>query len=271
MAIHWKLKDEIFRMTELREFEWNPMIYNDQLEITHLIDRDFAPITERMRSVLLRLRAYPRILAVSRQNLNTHIDRTIVETGLMALEGRLEYLEQLPARCFAQIEDPQLLSDLEEAIQSAKLALSSFMEAVRSVVLPHSLYDSFRLGASLLERLIQSSELVEDSLAGLLEKGRSELDRLTVELYKASEELDSHLTPQEAFHTYIESEHFSEGNILRETTSMLERLRTFIIEKKIIAVPSEIRCVVEETPAHMRWAFAAMNSPGAFENVATES
>src|ERR1700733_12879228 len=231
------------------------MVYNDQLEITHLIDRDFAPITDRMRSVLLRLRAYPRVLAVSRQNLNKRLDRTIVETGLMALEGRLEYLEELPALCFSKIEDPQLLSEIEEAMQSAKLALTSFMEAVRTVVLPSSLYDSFRLGAPLLERLIQSSELVEDSLEGLLEKGRQELARLTVELHKVSEELDPHLTPQEAFHTYIESEHFSEGNILRETSSMLERLRTFIIEKDIVAIPSEVRCVVEETPAHMRWAF----------------
>jgi hypothetical protein len=271
MAIHWKLKDEIFRMTELREFEWNPMVYNDQLEITHLIDRDFAPITERMRSVLLRLRAYPRVLAVSRQNLSTRLDRTIVETGLMALEGRLEYLDELPDRYFGQIEDPQLLLDLNEATQSAKLALSSFMDAVRTVVLPQSLYDSFRLGAGLLEKLIQSSELVDDSLEGLLEKGRRELERLTAELHKASEELDPNLTPQEAFHTYIESEHFSESNILRETSSMLERLRTFILEHNIVAIPSEIRCKVEETPAHMRWAFAAMNSPGAFEKVATEA
>jgi uncharacterized protein (DUF885 family) len=32
-----------------------------------------------------------------------------------------------------------------------------------------------------------------------------------------------------------------------------------------------VRCRVQETPAHMRWAFAAMNSPGAFERVATEA
>jgi len=32
-AIEWKLRDEIFRLTEFRDFEWNPMVYNDQLEI----------------------------------------------------------------------------------------------------------------------------------------------------------------------------------------------------------------------------------------------
>jgi len=270
-ALEWKLRDEIFRLTELREFEWNPMIYNDQLELTHLTDRDFAPITERMRSVLLRLRSYPRVLAVARQNLSANLDRTIVETGMQALEGRLEYLEGLPDRTFGAIEDGPLIADLKEAIQSAKLAISSFLEAVRTVVLPHAMYDSFRLGPVLLERFIHSSELVEDSLETLLDKGRQELDRLTLELFKVCEELDPHLSPREAFHTFIESEHFSEQNILRETGSMLERIRAFVIREGLIAIPSEVRCTVRETPPHMRWAFAAMFSPGAFEHVATEA
>src|SRR5213075_1387156 len=121
-----------------------------------------------------------------------HLDRTIVETGLMALEGRLEYLEQIPAKCFGEVEDQKLLEDLREAIQSAKLAISSFLSAVREVVLPQALYNSFRLGADLLERFLRSSELVDESLESLLDKGRREMDRLTVELYKISEELDPH-------------------------------------------------------------------------------
>ncbi|MFI5202025.1 MAG: DUF885 domain-containing protein [Candidatus Kapaibacterium sp.] len=270
-SIEWKLRDEIFRLTELREFEWNPMIYNDQLELTHLTDRDFAPITERMRSVLLRLRSYPRVLAIARQNLSAHLDRTIVETGIGALQGRLEFLEGLPDRTFSAIEDPELLEDLKDALQSAKLAISSFIEAVQAVVLPHALYDSFRLGPDLLERFIHSSELVEDSLETLVDKGNQELDRLTLELFKVCEELDPHLGPREVFHTYIESEHFSEQNILRETENMLERIRAFVIREGLIAIPSEVRCTVKETPAHMRWAFAAMFSPGAFEQVATEA
>ncbi len=269
--IEWKLRDEIFRMTELKEFEWNPMIYNDQLELTHLIDRDFAPLTERMRSVLARLRAYPRILAVARQNLNGHLDRTIVETGIESLEGRLAFLDTLSEQYFGKIEDPTLLQDLMDALQSARLATQTFIEAVRTVVLPHALYDSFRLGADLLERFIRSSELVDESLETLLDKGRREMDRLTLELYRASEELDPHLAPREVFHTYIESDHFSEQHILGETERMLERIRAFIVQNNLLAIPSEIRCTVRETPAHMRWAFAAMNSPGAFETAATEA
>jgi hypothetical protein len=269
--IEWKLRDEIFRLTELKEFEWNPMSYNGQLELSHLIDREFAPLTVRMRSVLARLRAYPRILAVARQNLATKLDRTIVETSIESLEGIMQYLEGLPEKYEGKIEDAALMQDLSEAIPSAKMAVSSFLEAVRTVVLPSALYDYFRLGADLFERFVQSAELVTDSLETLLDKGRRELEHLTLELYRASEELDSKLTPREVFHTYIESDHFSEQSIIAQTTTMLERIRTFIIQNDIVAIPSEVRCTVRETPAHMRWAFAAMDSPGAFEKVATEA
>ncbi len=269
--IEWKLRDEIFRLTEMKDFEWNPMFYNGQLELSHLIDRDFAPLTERMRSVLARLRAYPRILAVARQNLSSNLDRTIVETSIESLEGILQYLDALPEKYADKISDANLLQDLGDAISSARLAVSSFLEAVRTVVLPNAMYDSFRLGADLFERFVQSAELVTDSLETLLDKGRRELDHLTLQLYQASEELDSKLTPREVFHTYIESEHFSEQSILSQTTTMLERIRTYLIQNNIIAIPSEVRCTVRETPAHMRWAFAAMDSPGAFEKVATEA
>ena len=83
--------------------------------------------------------------------------------------------------------------------------------------------------------------------------------------------LDASLSAEDAFHTYVESEHFSEKSLFRETESMLERIRTFLLEKHIISIPSEVRCKVEPTPEHMRWAFFAMDSPGAFEQVATEA
>jgi hypothetical protein len=271
LAITWKVNDEIFRLTEFRDFEWNPMIYNDLLELSHLLDRDFAPLQERLHSVVMRLRAYPRVLANARQNLKTRLDRTIVEVGLAALEGRLEQVDRLSRDYLTGAEPPSLLEDLSEATQSARMAIASFIQAVRDVVLPNALYDSFRLGAELLERYIHSAELVDESLDSLREKGKREMDRLTVKLMDACASLEPGSSPREVFNTYVETEHFNERTILQETSSMLERIRAFVIRKGLVSIPSEVRCKVEETPPHMRWAFAAMNSPGAFEKIATDA
>jgi uncharacterized protein (DUF885 family) len=270
-ALSWKIDEELFRYNSLREFEWNPMFYNQQISINHLFDRDYAPFDVRARSALLRLRAIPRVLAIARQNLLPNIDRTIVETAIASLEGRISYLDELPSAYLGNLNNAALGEMLEEAIEDAKLAIASFIESMRVVLLPQSSYDSFRLGADKLQEFLLRTELVKDPIADLQAQGQREMDRLWARLAELSRTVDSGMSPEDVFRTYVESEHFSERNLITETESMLERIRKFLIEKNIITVPSEVRCSVVPTPAHMRWAFAAMNSPGAFEQHATEA
>jgi uncharacterized protein (DUF885 family) len=270
-ALSWKIDEELFRYNSLREFEWNPMFYNQQVSVNHLFERDYAPIESRSRSALLRLRAIPRVLAVARQNLLNTIDRTIVETAIASYEGRITYLDELPAAHLDRISHPGLREMLDEAVQDAKMAIVSFIESMRNVLLPQASYDSFRLGAEKMSEYLAKTELVTDSIVDLQERGQREMDRLWARLAELTREIDSSMSPEDVFRTYVESEHFSEKNLIPETENMLERIRKFLISKNIITVPSEVRCRVVPTPAHMRWAFAAMNSPGAFEQTATEA
>ena len=59
--------------------------------------------------------------------------------------------------------------------------------------------------------------------------------------------------------------------LIYETKDMLEDIRQSLIDLDVISVPSEDRCQVIETPAYMRYAFAAMDSAGSLETQATES
>ena len=53
----------------------------------------------------------------------------------------------------------------------------------------------------------------------------------------------------------------------------IERTRKFLIDKKIVTVPSEVRPTIMETPPFMRHPAASpsMDTPGAFESKATEA
>jgi uncharacterized protein (DUF885 family) len=270
-ALSWKIDEELFRYNSLREFEWNPMFYNQQVSVNHLFERDYAPLDIRSRSALLRLRAIPRVLAVARQNLLNTVDKTIVETAIASFEGRISYLDELPSAHLNNVTNHGLREMLDEAVQDAKMAILSFIESMRNVLLPQASYDSFRLGAEKMTEYLARTELVTESIADLQERGQREMDRLWARMAELTREIDSAMSPEDVFRTYVESEHFSEKNLIPETESMLERIRKFLIAKNIITVPSEVRCKVAPTPAHMRWAFAAMNSPGAFEQTATEA
>src|SRR6185436_2913597 len=52
----------------------------------------------------------------------------------------------------------------------------------------------------------------------------------------------------------------------------LEAIRQFVVEKRIVTIPSDVRVRVEETPPPFRrTSFASMDSPGVFETKATEA
>jgi len=69
----------------------------------------------------------------------------------------------------------------------------------------------------------------------------------------------------------ISSSHPTADNLIPETQDMLEGLRRVLIDLDLVSIPAEDRCQVMETPAYLRYAFAAMDSPGSLESKATEA
>src|SRR5439155_20171484 len=140
-ALAWKLEEELFTLTELRPFEWNPLWYDTQLEIDFLFERDFAPLDVRVRSAMMRMRGIGAALAIARQNLLTHLDRTILEISLTVFEGRLEQYDKLLERYCSSLKGTTLYQEFEEVVMDAHMALSNFIAAVKHVVLPIAKYD----------------------------------------------------------------------------------------------------------------------------------
>src|SRR5688572_6727045 len=54
-----RLESAIWSATVLRDWEWNPLLYNPGSAVYPLLERDFAPLPERLKSVRGRLEAIP--------------------------------------------------------------------------------------------------------------------------------------------------------------------------------------------------------------------
>ena len=68
--LHTRLESAIFRADEIREHEWNPLVYNIAGAIYELIARDFAPLEVRLRSAAGRLKQVPEVVAAAKANLS---------------------------------------------------------------------------------------------------------------------------------------------------------------------------------------------------------
>jgi uncharacterized protein (DUF885 family) len=70
----------------------------------------------------------------------------------------------------------------------------------------------------------------------------------------------------------IQRDHPTEQGLIPDTRKSLEAIRNFVIDHKIITIPSAVRAQVEETPQYLRaGSFASMDTPGPFEAKATEA
>ena len=64
----------------------------------------------------------------------------------------------------------------------------------------------------------------------------------------------------------LSNEHPTEDQLLDYAKATVEDIRKFVVTKKIVAIPSDVRPTIMETPPYARsGAFASMDTPGAYE------
>ncbi len=105
----------------------------------------------------------------------------------------------------------------------------------------------------------------------MLAMAEADLEANLAAFVAAAAELDPERSPRDVYERYVASVHAERGELVSETEQMLEDIRSFLIDHDVITVPSEVRALVAETPRHLRWAFAMMDTPGPYETNATEA
>src|SRR6185295_6810063 len=86
---------EIFRAEELKEPDWNPLVYMQSLanSLYLLVARDFAPAEQRIPNLRQRLEAIPRVIAQAKTNLQ-HPPRVHTETAIEQTQGAINLVRQ---------------------------------------------------------------------------------------------------------------------------------------------------------------------------------
>src|ERR1039458_8363812 len=72
---------EIFGFEQMRIYSDNPMTYAGALDVNIYIKRNFAPLDERVRSVVAILNQAPQIMSAARANLAESLDRTGIRSA----------------------------------------------------------------------------------------------------------------------------------------------------------------------------------------------
>ena len=259
-----------FNRRVLREAELNPMQWVYLVDPDLYLRREFAPATDRAALVVTLLSQVDALLTAARHRLAPTLDRTICEWGITAADGLATMLDEEVVATFSSALDEAARGALDTVAKEAAESLRRFAKWLREERMPGA-DDSFPIGALNMEEMLRLAEMVEISLDELLEIGEANLAENRAVFESLTAQFDPDLGPRAVYEKHVESVHAPRGGLIDQTTGMLEEIRSFLIDRDIITIPSEVRVKVAPTPRHMRWAFAMMDTPGPYERVATDA
>ncbi len=264
------IQKEIFQREAMAIYERNPMVYARAADVNTYIKRNFSPLDDRVHSIIAIESQVPNIMIAAKTNLNAVLPKPYVELAIQIAKGSAEFLRKDLVEAVADLKDERLRSDFLESNRKAASALTDYAGWLERERLPKATAD-FALGEEKFQRMLHEAELVDLPPQKILEIGLAQLEKEQKAFADAAEKIDPTKSAVEVF-KQVQSEHPTAESLLADVNKDLEGIRKFVITRKLVTIPSEIRARVKETPQFRRaTSFASMDTPGAFEKRATEA
>ena len=234
-----------------------------------LMERNFAPPDDRLRSLIARERQMPALLGEARVNLQNP-PRIFTQIAIEQLPGIVSFFEHDVPQAFAAAHDPALKAEFGQTNSAVVAALNDYLAWLKTDLLPRSNGD-FRIGADAFRKKLEYDEMVDLPLDRLREIGWADLRKNQAHFKQVAAEIDPNKTPRQVLQELGE-DHPAPDQLLSSFRATFNGLVAFIRSHHIVTIPSNVQPIVEETPPFMRaTTFASMDTPGPFETHATEA
>jgi uncharacterized protein (DUF885 family) len=264
------IKKEIFQRQEMSIFERDPTVYARAADVNVYIKRNFAPLEDRVRSIIAIESQVPNITIAAKTNLDPILPKPYVELAIQIARGSTDFLRKNLAEAVTELRDDRIRAEFFESNRKAAAALSDYAGWLERQRLPKATAE-FALGTGKFRRFLAETELVDLAPEKILELGMAQLKKEQDAFAEAAKTINPEKSPGDVFKE-IKSEHPTAENLLPDIGKDLEQIRKFVTTRKLVTIPSDVRARVKETPQYRRaTSFASMDTPGPFERRATEA
>ena len=264
------VKKELFEMQDMATFERNPMVYTRAADLNVYVQRNFAPLEDRVRSLTTIEAQIPNILIAARTNLDEVLPKPYVELAIEMAKGASDFLKKSLPPAVAGVKDEQVRIAFENANRKAAHAVNDYATWLEREKLSKASLN-FALGEEKFRRLLAQTELVDLPPQKILEIGMAQLKAEQEAFADAAQKIDPSKSPVEVFRQ-IQSEHPTPQNLIPGVSKDLDKIRKYVVNRHLVSIPSDVRPKVKETPQYERaTSFASMDTPGPFEKRATEA
>jgi uncharacterized protein (DUF885 family) len=274
-----KLQYDRWKLTVLRDFEWNPARYNVAQPLDLILNTEYAARPQRLRTILKRLADVPAYYQAAQASI-VNPTREHTQLAISQAPGTLVVLADVGKAA----QDSAQLTAQEKAIfaqrvanaGSAVLAWVDFLSDLDKSQQQMGRARSFRLGKDLYEQKfgfeIQSASTAEQTYRKALaarEELLTRMDALADQLWPQT--LGNTAKPADRFRKIgmvidkLSLQHVAPGDFLPEIRRQIPQLQDYVIKNNLVTIDPSKPLVVRETPLYQRGvAGASIDAPGPY-------
>ena len=257
----WVIDEELFGLEVARQPYRNPAFYASAMSPDVYLDREYAPLPQRLAAFVKYERALPTLTRQVRENLQLPLQKTYIQVGHIIIGGLANHFEKNVPDIFAPVTDEKLKAELKDSNAGAIAALKE-LDAWLQEQLPNATQE-FALGAETFQRMLHDTEGVDIPLPVLWEMGQRDVERNIAALKDACARVIPGV-PIRGCMERVQGRKPPEGPV-RAATSQLGELKKFIEQAHVVTIPSTEDVVVQEAPPHQRFNPAYISTPGPYE------
>ena len=271
----WKLlrsniKNELFSFEDLHVFTKNPMTYAGAIDVNIYIKRNFAPIEQQIKSIIAIENEAPKLYESAKANLQDSLALPHIQLAIEIARGSASFLGKDLLVALKDVKNDSLMKAFNVANKKAIDAINGYANFLEKEKLPLA-NNKYAIGKENYQKMLLYGEGITMSADEILDIGMKELQKEQASFNAAAKIINPNKNPVDVYND-MQKEHPTAAGLIPDSKKNLEAIRQFLIDNKIITMPSEVRVKVEETPAFARaTSTASMDTPGPFETKATQA
>ena len=264
------ISSEIFDIEDIGAYTKNPMNYAGIIDVNVYVKRNFAPIEDRVRAIIAIENQAPQQLDNAKANLEDSLAKPYVETAIQIAKGSVAFLGADLVTALKDVKNDSLMANFQASNKKAMDALNGFVTWLEKEKLP-KVHNRYAIGNENYRKMLLYNEGITLSPERILEIGMEELKKEQESFNTAARIINPNKKPVDVYNE-LENEHPTAVNLLPDAGKTLDSIRQYVVDRKIVSMPSEVRVQVKETPQYAReTSTASMDTPGPFEAKATEA
>ncbi|MFL6659183.1 MAG: DUF885 domain-containing protein [Massilia sp.] len=273
-----KLRSDRWYLTDFREYEWNPSIYNIAQPIDMILGTEYAAKPQRLRTLLKRIAEVPAFYRAAQASIvNPTHEHT--QLALAQAPGTLSVLADLGKAAQESIltqAEKDLYAQRIAAAGNAVIGFVNFLTELDQQQMANNSARSFRIGKALYEpkfaydvqASVSAEQMYQKALAArevLLQRMDGLADELWTKTMGNATKPADRTAKIGMVIDRLSSNHVAPQDFFAEIRRQIPVLQDWVIKNNLLTLDPKKPLVVRETPMYQRGvAGASIDAPGPY-------